>query len=77
MIVAVLITIWIAMAVGVSFVPPIVVGIQSAKETPGLPTGMTSLFDIMGHVLLDPVVQVAIVALILLTAILWIGGQAP
>ncbi len=67
MIVAVLITIMIAMVVGVNLVPSIIAAIQEAKGTEGMPTGLSGLLDVLSYVF---------VAVILLTAVSWIGGQA-
>jgi len=67
MIVAVLITIMIAMVVGVNLVPSIIAAIQSAKQTDGMPAGLSGLLDVLSYVF---------VAVILLTAVSWIGGQA-
>jgi len=67
MIVAVLITIMIAIVVGVNLVPSIIAAIQEAKNTAGIPTGLSGLLDVLSYVF---------VAVILLTAVSWIGGQS-
>ena len=71
MLVGVLISIMISIVVGVSLVPTIVSSINTAKvtltETPNAPTGLSGLLDVLSYVF---------VAVILLGAVAWIGGQA-
>ena len=52
--------------VGVSLVPTIVSSINTAKNTPNAPTGLSGLLDVLAYVF---------VAVILLGAVAWIGGQ--
>jgi len=70
MLVGVLITIMISIVVGVSLVPTIVSSINTAKvliaATPGAPVGLSGLLDTLSYVF---------VAVILLGAVSWIGGQ--
>ena len=51
---------------GVSLVPTIVSAINTAKNTPNAPTGLSGLLDVLAYVF---------VAVILLGAVAWIGGQ--
>jgi len=71
MLVGVLISIMISIVVGVSLVPTIVSSINTSKitiaATPNAPTGLTGLLDVLSYVF---------VAVILLGAVAWIGGQA-
>jgi len=67
MLVGVLISIMISIVVGVSLVPTIVSSINTAKATPNAPTGMSGLLDVLVYVF---------IAVILLGAVAWIGGQA-
>lgn len=67
MLVGVLISIMISIVVGVSLVPTIVDSVNTAKETPNAPTGLSGLLDVLIYVY---------VAVILLGAVAWIGGQA-
>jgi len=66
MLVGVLISIMISIVVGVSLVPTIVSAINTAKNTPNAPTGLSGLLDVLAYVF---------VAVILLGAVAWIGGQ--
>lgn len=66
MLVGVLISIMISIVVGVSLVPTIVSAINTAKATPNAPTGLSGLLDVLAYVF---------VAVILLGAVAWIGGQ--
>jgi len=56
----------ISIVVGVSLVPTIVSAINTAKNTPNAPTGLSGLLDVLAYVF---------VAVILLGAVAWIGGQ--
>jgi len=56
----------ISIVVGVSLVPTIVSAINTAKSTAGIPTGLSGLLDVLSYVF---------VAIILLSAVAWIGGQ--
>jgi len=67
MLVGVLISIMISIVVGVSLVPTIVDSINTAKNTPNAPAGLSGLLDVLAYVF---------VAVILLGAVAWIGGQA-
>lgn len=70
MLVGVLISIMISIVVGVSLVPTIVSSINTAKvliaSTPNGPAGLGGLLDTLSYVF---------VAVILLGAVAWIGGQ--
>lgn len=66
MLVGVLISIMISIVVGVSLIPTIVDSINTAKNTPNAPTGLSGLLDVLSYVF---------VAVILLGAVAWIGGQ--
>lgn len=66
MIVGVLITVMIGMVVGVNLIPSIAAAINSVKNTPDVPSGLTGLLDVLLFVF---------VAIILLSAVAWIGGQ--
>jgi len=66
MLVGVLISIMISIVVGVNLVPSIVESINIAKNTPNAPTGMSGLLDVLVYVF---------IAVILLGAVAWIGGQ--
>ena len=70
MLVGVLISIMISIVVGVSLVPTIVSSINTAKvliaATPNSPAGLAGLLDTLSYVF---------VAVILLGAVSWIGGQ--
>ena len=61
----------ISIVVGVSLVPTIVSSINTSKvtisQTPNAPTGLSGLLDVLSYVF---------VAVILLGAVAWIGGQA-
>jgi uncharacterized BrkB/YihY/UPF0761 family membrane protein len=67
MLVGVLISIMISIVVGVNLVPSIVDSINTAKNTENAPTGMSGLLDVLVYVY---------IAVILLGAVAWIGGQA-
>lgn len=67
MLVGVLVTIMIAIVVGVNLVPSIVTAVNTAKNTPNVPTGLGGLLDTLSYVF---------VAIILLSAVAWIGGNA-
>ena len=71
MLVGVLISIMISIVVGVSLVPTIVSSINTARvtiaATPNAPVGLAGLLDVLSYVF---------VAVILLGAVAWIGGQA-
>ena len=79
MLVGVLISIMISIVVGVSLVPTIVQSIDTAKHTgqdwngtawngtATIPAGLGGLLDVLAYVF---------VAVILLGAVAWIGGQA-
>jgi len=56
----------ISIVVGVSLVPTIISAINTAKSTAGMPTGLSGLLDVLSYVF---------VAIILLSAVAWIGGQ--
>lgn len=64
MLVGVLISIMISIVVGVSLVPTIVDSVNTAKETPNAPTGLSGLLDVLIYVY---------VAVILLGAVAWIN----
>lgn len=66
MLVGVLISIMISIVVGVSLIPTIVTSINTAKSTANIPTGLSGLLDVLSYVF---------VAVILLGAVAWIGGQ--
>jgi len=57
----------ISIVVGVSLVPTIINSIQTAKGTAGAPAGVDGLLDVLVYVF---------IAVILLGAVAWIGGQA-
>lgn len=67
MLVGVLVSIMISIVVGVSLVPTIISAINTAKNTPEIPTGLSGLLDVLAYVF---------VAIILLSAVSWIGGNA-
>lgn len=67
MLVGVLVSIMISIVVGVSLVPTIISAINTAKSTDGIPTGLSGLLDVLSYVF---------VAIILLSAVAWIGGQS-
>jgi len=56
----------ISIVVGVSLVPTIITAVNTAKSTAGLPAGLSGLLDVLSYVF---------VAIILLSAVAWIGGQ--
>ncbi len=66
MLVGVLISIMISIVVGVNLIPSIVEAINTAKNTANAPTGMSGLLDVLVYVY---------IAVILLGAVAWIGGQ--
>jgi len=66
MLVGVLISIMISIVVGVNLVPSIVEAVNTAKNTPNAATGLGGMLDVLEYVY---------VAVILLGAVAWIGGQ--
>lgn len=67
MIIAVLIMVMIAFVVGVNLLPGIVTAIQAVKTTPDLPAGVGNMLDVLVYVF---------IALLLMSGVSWIGGQA-
>lgn len=68
MLVGVMITIMISIVVGLALVPTVVTAANTAKNPAGvtLPTGLSGMIDVVSYVF---------VAVILLGAVAWIGGQ--
>ena len=68
MLVGVLVSIMISIVVGVSLVPTILTAVNTAKAAAvaGGNTGLGGLLDVLSYVF---------VAIILLSAVAWIGGQ--
>ena len=66
MLVGVLISIMISIVVGVNLVPTIVSSVCIAKNTANAPTGLGALLEVLDYVF---------VAVILMGAVSWIGGQ--
>ena len=57
----------ISIVVGVNLIPSIIEAINTAKNTANAPTGMSGLLDTLVYVY---------IAVILLGAVSWIGGQS-
>lgn len=66
MLVAVLIGIMISIVVGVSLIPTILTSITAVNATGDTPAGLMALINVLPYVF---------VAVILLGAVAWIGGQ--
>ncbi len=68
MLVGVLITIMISIVVGLALTPTVITAVNTAKNPTGvtLPTGLSGMLDVVSYVF---------VAIILLGAVAWIGGQ--
>jgi len=61
-----MITIMLSIVVGLSLLPTVVTSANTAKNTAGIPTGLGGMIDVISYVF---------VAIILMGAVAWIGGQ--
>jgi hypothetical protein len=65
MLVGVLISVMLAIVVGLSLMPTVVTSANTAKNTANIPSGLGGMIDVISYVF---------VAIILLGAVAWIGG---